>query len=152
MITLEKSPMLHNFVVNPLFVDISDLAGTWITPDFAKIDPSNILAANVLGREWYDKANGNSYNDFCIVFVLKGGNETVCIYGEIGYGYGDYYMQRARGVLKVLNLFGKIPLFGSKQENCKKAQLLNSKDLKKWGSEPIYKLLKELGIKNSQEV
>jgi hypothetical protein len=42
MITLEKSPMLHNFVINPLFVDISDLAGTWITPDFAKLDPSNI--------------------------------------------------------------------------------------------------------------
>lgn len=141
MLTLEKSPLLAN--INKLYISLSDLCGVYVTPDFSGIKPSDIVAINVTGREWFDKINGNSYNDFNIEFALKSGNKSQCIYGVFAYGYGDYYMQRARVVLKLLGLFSPdIPLFNHKQSNCKKRDLLTQKDFLKWGSVCLLDLVK----------
>ena len=59
------------------------------------------------------------------------------------YGYGEYYMQRARCTLKLLGLFcTEIPFFNHKVTNCKKRDLLTEKDLKKWGSVCLLDLVK----------
>ncbi len=134
MLTLEKKPLIGNFAINALYINKSDLCGVMVTPDFFDLVPSEILAVNVTGREWFDKTYGNSYNDFTIEFALKNGTQVQAIYGVMCYGYGEYYMQRARCVLKLLGLFcHEIPFFNHKITGCKKRDLLTEKDILKWG-------------------
>lgn len=141
MITLQKKPLVSNFAVNTLYVNKSDLCGVMVTPDFMAIKPCDIIAINITGREWYDKINGNSYNDFTIEFALKNGTQVQAIYGVMCYGYGDYYMQRARCTLKLLGLFcHEIPFFNHKITGCKKRELLTVKDVEKWGCKSLLKL------------
>lgn len=142
MLTLQKKPLIGNFTINALYINKSDLCGVMVTPDFMQISPSDILAINVIGRDWFDKINGNSYNDFTIELALKDGTQVQAIYGVMCYGYGDYYMQRARGTLKLLGLFcPEIPFFNHKQTGCKKRDLLTEKDLKKWGAVSLLDLI-----------
>ena len=143
MVTLQKKPLIGNFAINALYIDKSDLSGVMLTPDFFDLVPSEILAVNVTGREWFDKINGNSYNDFTIELALKNGIQVQAIYGVMCYGYGEYYMQRARCVLKLLGLFcPEIPFFNHKITGCKKRDLLTEKDLLKWGSVCLLDLVK----------
>ena len=142
MITLQKKPLVGNFTINALYINKSDLLGVMVTPDFMAIKPSDIIAINITGREWFDKIYGNSYNDFTIELALKDGTQVQAIYGVVCYGYGEYYMQRARCALKLLGLFcPEIPFFNHKVTNCKKRDLLTEKDLKKWGSVSLLDLV-----------
>ena len=142
MITLQKKPLVGNFAINALYINKSDLRGVMVTPDFMAIKPSEVIAINITGREWFDKIYGNSYNDFTIELALKNGAQVQAIYGVFAYGYGDYYMQRARCALKLLGLFcHEIPFFNHKVTNCKKRDLLTEKDLKKWGAVSLLDLV-----------
>jgi len=143
MITLDKKPLIGNFTVNALYINKSDLSGVMLNPDFMAIKPSDIIAINITGREWFDKINGNSYNDFTIELALKDGTQVQAIYGVMCYGYGEYYMQRARCTLKLLGLFcPEIPFFNHKITGCKKRDLLTEKKLKKWGAVSLLDLVK----------
>ena len=107
-----KKPF-DQFDINRQFINSSYLSGAWYTDDLSNLDPSNILAIQIIGREWYNKTYGNSYNDFTIVFALKDGLENISIFGEIAYGYGSYFEQRARAIINTLGLFNLIttPIF-----------------------------------------
>lgn len=144
----------HKFNIQRQFINISDFGGAWYTDDLLKLNPSDILAVQVIGREWYDKTYGNSYNDFTIIFALKDGLENVSIFGEIVYGYGSYFEQRARAILKTLGLFNlaTTPIFYTKKENCKCKDLFTSKDLKSMGAKDLYKDLLAYGYTPIQEV
>lgn len=50
----------------------------------------------VIGKEWFDRVNGNSYNAvrFDVYVAGKNGDRTINIVLPFTYGYGDYYMQR----------------------------------------------------------
>lgn len=142
MITLQKKPLVGNFTINALYINKSDLCGVMLTTDFMTIKPGDVIAINIVGREWFDKINGNSYNDFTIELALEDGTQIQAIYGVMCYGYGEYYMQRARTVLKLLGLFcHEIPFFNHKVTNCKKRDLLTEKELKKWGTVSLLDLL-----------
>jgi len=141
MITLTKKPLVGKFAINELYIDKSNLCGVMVTPDFFDLVPSDILAVNITGREWFDKTYGNSYNDFNIEFSLTNGRKAQCIYGVLEYGYGDYYMQRARCALKLLGVYDvNLPMFNHKQTGCKKRELLTVKDVEKWGCKSLLKL------------
>ena len=145
MLTLQKKPLIGNFTVNTLYINKSDLCGVMVTPDFMAIKPCDILAVNVIGREWFDKINGNSYNDFTIELALKDGTQVQAVYGVMCYGHGDYYMQRARCTLKLLGLFcPEIPFFNHKATNCKKRDLLTEKELKEWGAVSLLDLVGDI--------
>lgn len=144
MISLVKKPLVGKFTINESYIDKSNLCGVMVTPDFFDLVPSDILAVNVTGREWWDKTYGNSYNDFNIEFSLTNGRKSQCIYGVFEYGYGDYYMQRARCALKLLGVYDvNLPLFNHKQTGCKKRDLLTFKDVEKWGCKSLLKLAEE---------
>ena len=101
MIDLTKP--LNKFNIKTQFMDMSNLSGAYFASDIDNINPDDIAAINVIGREWFDKINGNSYNDFTIVFDIKDANyQQSFIYGVIEYGYGEYYRQRAKAVLNTL--------------------------------------------------
>lgn len=144
MISLVKKPLVGKFAINGSYINKSDLSGVMVTPDFFDLVPSDILAVNVTGREWFDKTYGNSYNDFNIEFSLTNGCKSQCIYGVLEYGYGDYYMQRARCALKLLGVYDvNLPMFNHKQTGCKKRELLTGKDVEKWGCKSLLKLAEE---------
>lgn len=144
MTALEKKPMIANFPINAAYIDKSALCSVMLTPDFFDLVPSDILAVNVTGREWFDKMYGNSYNDFNIEFSLTNGRKSQCIYGVFEYGYGDYYMQRARCALKLLGVYDvNLPMFNHKQTGCKKRELLTVKDVEKWECKSLLKLAEE---------
>lgn len=130
-------------------MDISNLSGAYFASDIDKINPENIAAINVTGREWFDKINGNSYNDFTIIFKTL--VDTSYLFGVMEYGYGDYYKQRANAVLRTLGL-SNVPTFYNKKEGCKKLDLFNSKDMKDMQALPLYDTLRLIGYKPSQEV
>ena len=145
MISLVKKPLVGKFAINELYIDKSDLCGVMVTPDFFDLIPSEILAINITGREWFDKTSGNSYSDFTIELALKNGTHVQVICGVMRYGYEEYYMQRARCTLKLLRLFcPEIPLFNHKIKGCKKRDLLTEKDLLKWGGVCLLDLVKGL--------
>ena len=148
-----KKPF-DQFDINRQFINSSYLSGAWYTDDLSNLDPSNILAIQIIGREWYNKTYGNSYNDFTIVFALKDGLENISIFGEIAYGYGSYFEQRARAIIKTLGLFNLIttPIFYSKKDNCKRNDLYSSKYLKSIGAKDLYKDLCLFGYTPAQEI
>ena len=85
---------------------------------------------NVVGKQWFDRANGNKY---CAARIYDiNGNEIARLPYE--YGGGDYYLQNAREWLakNVDQNYGKkvysdIFAIMQKVENCKKAEV------KEWG-------------------
>lgn len=150
MINLTKP--LNKFTINTLFMDMSNLSGAYFAPDIDKINPDNIAAINVVGREWFDKINGNSYNDFTIIFDIKEANyQHAFIFGVIEYGYGEYYRQRAKTVLNTLGL-SNVPTFFNKKEGCKKRDLFTTKDMKDMQTLPLYDTLRLIGYNPSQKV
>jgi hypothetical protein len=124
--------------LNENYRNRSDLCGIYVNSQLLETPVSDILAVNVIGHEWFDKVNGNSYNDFAVEFSLKNGQVFTLLRGVIEYGYGDYYMQRARCALKFLRL-ADVPRFNSKQPGCLKRELYTVKDL-----DSDYSLLLEL--------
>lgn len=149
MINLTKP--LNKFTINTLFMDMSNLSGAYFASDIDNINPQDIAAINVTGREWFDKINGNSYNDFTIVFMFRGGIEHSFLFGTMEYGYGNYYQQRTKAALNTLGL-SHVPTFFNKKEGCKKRDLFNSKDMKDMQALPLYDTLRLIGYKPSQEV
>jgi len=51
---------------------------------------------HVIGKEWFDRVNGNSYNAvrFDVYVTGRNGKRAVNVVLPFKYGYGDYYMQR----------------------------------------------------------
>lgn len=49
-----------------------------------------IKSITILGRKWFDKVNGNTYNTAQIMVNGETVGKT-----EFQYGYGDYYVQAA---------------------------------------------------------
>jgi hypothetical protein len=86
----------------------------------------------VIGKQWFDKVNGNSY---CSVRIYQNG-ELICAL-PFTYGYDNYYLQYAREALVVLGLissakrWGYTELFNQQEliKGCKK------RDVKAWGKE-----------------
>lgn len=152
--SIELKKSFGQFNIQRQFINISDFGGAWYTDDLFNLNPSDVLAIQVVSREWFDSVYGNSYNDFTIIFALKGGLENVSIFGEIVYGYGSYFEQRARAILKTLGLFNlaTTPIFYTKKENCKRKDLFSSKDLKGMGAKDLYKDLCLFGYTPNQEV
>lgn len=58
-----------------------------------------VKSITVLGRLWFDKANGNTY---CSALILVNGRE----YKSFGptYGYGNYYVQKAGEILEEIGI------------------------------------------------
>ncbi len=56
----------------------------------------HIQEIHVIGKEWFDRVNGNSYNAvrFDVYVTGRNGNRTISVVLPFKYGYGDYYMQR----------------------------------------------------------
>ena len=56
----------------------------------------HIQEIHVIGKEWFDRVNGNSYNAvrFDVYITGKNGDRVINIVLPFSYGYGDYYMQR----------------------------------------------------------
>ena len=152
--TINLNKPFGQFDINRQFINISDFGGAWYTDDLLSLDPSDVLAIQVVGREWHDKTYGNSYNDFTIIFGLKDGLENVSIFGEIVYGYGSYFEQRARAIIKTLGFFNlsTTPIFYSKKENCKRKDLFSSDDLLSMGAKDLYKDLCLFGYTPTREV
>lgn len=133
--------------INKMYIDSSELHGVYLTEDFAKYLPSDIVAINVIGRHWHDKTYGNTYFDFCIELALINGCKTVCVYKAFEYGYGNYYMQCANTVLKLLGLSDK-PTFNSCKTGCLKRELMTDKDfVKKDYYQSLNVALKLAGVK-----
>lgn len=149
MINLTKP--LSQFTISPVHINISNLVGAYFSPDIDIINKDDIAAINVVGRDWYDKIYGNSYNDFTIIFMFKNGMENSFLFGVIEYGYGDYYKQRAKSVLGVLGL-ANVPTFFNKKDGCKKRDLFTSTNMKNMQCLPLYDTLRLIGHKPSQEI
>ena len=150
MIDLTKP--LNKFNIQRQFMDISNLSGAYFNSDIDNINPDDIAAINVIGCEWFDKINGNSYNDFTIIFDIKEANyQSSFIFGVIEYGYGEYYRQRAKAVLNTLGL-SSVPTFFNKKGGCKKRDLFTTKNMKDMQALPLYDTLRLIGYKPSQEI
>jgi len=150
MIDLTKP--LNKFNIKTQFMDMSNLSGAYFASDINNINPDDIAAINVIGREWFDKINGNSYNDFTIIFDIKEANyQSSFIFGVIEYGYGEYYRQRVKAVLNTLGL-SHVPTFFNKKEGCKKRDLFTTKNMKDMQALPLYDTLRLIGYKPSQEI
>ncbi len=56
----------------------------------------HIQEIQVIGKEWFDSANGNSYNAvrFDVYVYGSNGSRVIKVVLPFTYGYGDYYMQR----------------------------------------------------------
>lgn len=56
----------------------------------------HIEEIHVIGKEWFDRINGNSYNSvrFNVYITGKNGKRSINVVLPFTYGYGDYYMQR----------------------------------------------------------
>lgn len=101
-----------------------------------------IKTIDVNAKEWFDKQNGNSY--FSAVVTLNYGMKNVKTFEmPFQYGYGDHYVdmagkllaengtldlkKQAHGGYEALWSYckeNKIILRTSKQENCKKQELI----------------------------
>jgi hypothetical protein len=97
-----------------------------------------VKTIDVNAREWFDKANGNSYFS-AIITINYGMKSAKIIKLPFQYGYGDHYRDMA---FKALQEFGVISGVGErvshwryyqdhniiarhyKQENCKKRELI----------------------------
>lgn len=47
------------------------------------------IKAVIIGAKWFDKVNGNTYNNAKIILIGK--DETETVYKGFGYGYGSQY-------------------------------------------------------------
>ena len=75
MVSLVKKPLVGKFTINDLYIDKSSLCGVMVTPDFFDLVPSDILAVNVTGREWFDKTYGCKKRD---LLTFKDVNKWGC--------------------------------------------------------------------------
>jgi hypothetical protein len=57
-----------------------------------------------VGRKWFDKVNGNTYNNAKVVDE----NGGVVFYIGFGYGYGSSYFYRAKDKLKEIDPSGEL--------------------------------------------
>lgn len=87
----------------------------------------------VKGQLWFDKINGNTYNSLSIYIVMLDGEGLLSKKWiadlPICYGYGDYYLQRAKEFLLLNNLVSIdcCPIFlDYSYKDCKKSELHKS--------------------------
>ena len=100
---------------------------------------SSIKTIDIQAKEWFDKANGNSYFA-AIVTINFGTAKAKVIKVSFQYGYGDHYLTRCIEQLKTGGIIeGVEPIYSvskwcadnnimlrySKQERCKKSELIN---------------------------
>lgn len=93
---------------------------------------------DLIGKEWFDKVNGNSY--FSAQLTLDYGTEKEkTFFIPFQYGYGNQYEDEAKRILTEFNLisakYGQslysyckengIILRSTKQANCKKKDVVN---------------------------
>lgn len=52
------------------------------------------VKAVIIGAKWFDKVNGNTYNNAKIILISKDNTETV--YKGFEYGYGSQYYYDAK--------------------------------------------------------
>lgn len=57
-----------------------------------------------VGRKWFDKINGNTYNNAKVVDE----SGAVVFYTGFGYGYGNHYFDRAKSKLKEIDPEGEL--------------------------------------------
>ena len=85
----------------------------------------------VIAKEWYDRMNGNSY---CAVRIYSDGELLAAL--PYAYGYGDYYLHRAKtwvadNIEADINTLRYTELFNlrEKMKGCLK------RDVKAWGEQ-----------------
>ena len=98
----------------------------------------SLKTVNVIGKKWFDRVNGNTYNS-AVVTVNQGFKNEFSFSLPITYGYGDYYLQRtieflaSIGAVESYNTFHRMQLDNKIRvtayciDNCKKS------DVKAWG-------------------
>jgi len=64
------------------------------SPETKSIRVNTINAISIQGKRWFQKTYGSTYNSVTIEIVTK--DWSTIIYLPSGYGYGDYYFQRAK--------------------------------------------------------
>lgn len=65
-----------------------------------------------IGRKWFDKVNGNTYNN---AKVVDENGETVFYIG-FGYGYGNHYFYRAKQKLEEIDPNGELIDLGASND------------------------------------
>ena len=60
------------------------------------------LTIEVIGKEWFDKINGNSYHSAQVTI-----NNDAVLYVPLTYGYGNHYLQSALELLKTEYIISK---------------------------------------------
>lgn len=98
----------------------------------------SLKTVNIVGKKWFDRVNGNTYNSVAVT-VNQGLKNEFSFRLPITYGYGEYYVQRTIehlvliGAVESYNLFHrmqldrKINVFSYCEEGCKKSVV------KQWG-------------------
>lgn len=99
-----------------------------------------IETVDVQAKEWFDRANGNSYFS-CVVTVNFGLRDAMVLVCPFQYGYGECYLQAARAALvdAGFSVSGEVGLvrwcreagvrlYHSIERNCKK------REVKEWGA------------------
>lgn len=64
-----------------------------LVPKYFRTDKS-VKTIDIIGKKWFDKVNGNTYNSVQVT-VNHGLNNEFCFSIPFQYGYGDYYQQSA---------------------------------------------------------
>lgn len=97
---------------------------------------AKIKTIDVHGKEWFDKANGNSYHAVRVTLNEGQKSESVLV-APFQYGYGDCYVNTAFELVKAYNgekpsgngvlwawcRENKVALRYHKQENCGRKQV-----------------------------
>lgn len=100
----------------------------------------NIKTIDVIGKEWFDKVNGNSYFSARITINYAMNDEKTIVL-PFQYGYGDSYLDRAFEELKKLGIVNINHWYFSQCKEqgiilrCYKIENCLKKDVKEWGIE-----------------
>lgn len=96
---------------------------------------ASLKTVQIIGKEWFDRVNGNSYNAV-VVTVNHGLKSEFSFSLPFTYGYGEYYIQRtveflvkigaveSKGVFQDMQRDGKIYVLSHCIENCKKSEVV----------------------------
>ena len=109
---------------------------------------------DIQAKEWFDRVNGNSYFSATVTVNYKLDDERT-IYLPFQYGYGSHYVDQAARALDEAGLLPGlihhdngstegisrycdrrgIILRNSKQEGCRKKELITRKEAEQWNSQ-----------------
>jgi len=96
------------------------------------------LTIDIIGKEWFDKINGNSYHSAQVTI-----NNDAVLYVPLTYGYDDHYLQSALKLLKAEYIIAK-DFEGSLSRYCYDNNIsldyhiikkCLKRDVKSWGEE-----------------